>query len=166
MAAEMSRESRAMLLNVLWHHQGGSSPVGQPLRKLLGIGQFNYLTEEQVSEARWIDGLLSRAASGVPVAPAPAEPQWGPILDALDGWPNDCRDDDFKHLERLIRAEHARTLDRLDAARSLGVAAVPAAGPLRDLGAYLASVLDEDQWAHAERLLLTVNAGVKGPDHG
>lgn len=35
-----------------------------------------------------------------------------------------------------------------------GVAAVPAAGPLRDLGAYLARVLDEDQWAHAEALLL------------
>jgi hypothetical protein len=61
MAGEMSRESRAMLLNVLWHHQGGSSPVGQPLRKLLGIGQFDRLTSEQLSEAKWIDGLLARA---------------------------------------------------------------------------------------------------------
>jgi hypothetical protein len=62
-APEMSRESRAMLLNVLWHHQGGSSPVGQPLRKLLGIGQHDYLTDEQVSEAKWIDKAL---AAGVP----------------------------------------------------------------------------------------------------
>lgn len=61
----MSRESRAMLLNVLWHHQGGSSPVGQPLRTLLGIGQFDHLTDEQVSEAKWIDGLLSRGTRGV-----------------------------------------------------------------------------------------------------
>lgn len=60
----MSRESRAMLLNVLWHHQGGSSPVGQPLRKLLGIGQHNHLTAEQLIEATWIDGLLARATIG------------------------------------------------------------------------------------------------------
>lgn len=58
MPAEMSRHSRAMLLNVLWHHQGGSSEVGQPIRVLLGIGQHDHLTEEQVSEAKWIDRLL------------------------------------------------------------------------------------------------------------
>ena len=64
---EMSRESRAMLLNVLWHHQGGSSPVGQPLRKLLGIGQHDHLTGEQCAEAKWIDKLL---ADGVRASPA------------------------------------------------------------------------------------------------
>lgn len=60
MAAEMSRESRAMLLNVLWHHQGYWSEVGQPLRKLLGIERGAQLTEEQVSEAKWVDTLLAR----------------------------------------------------------------------------------------------------------
>lgn len=59
---EMSRESRAMLLNVLWHHQGGSSAVGQPLRAMLGIGRFDPLSDEQLSEAKWIDALLSKAA--------------------------------------------------------------------------------------------------------
>jgi hypothetical protein len=58
-APEMSRESRAMLLNVLWHHQGGSSPVGQPLRALLGIAQHAHLTDEQVAEAKWIDKALA-----------------------------------------------------------------------------------------------------------
>jgi hypothetical protein len=36
-------------------------------------------------------------------------------------------------------------------------------GPLRELGAFLARVLDEDQWATAESLLL--RAGVSTPDH-
>lgn len=61
---DMSRHSRAMLLNVLWHHQGGSSPVGQTLRTLLGIGQHDHLTDEQVAEAKWIDGLLALSSAG------------------------------------------------------------------------------------------------------
>lgn len=61
-APEMSRVSRAMLLNVLWHHQGGSSDVGQPLRRMLGIGRFDHLSDEQLSESKWIDALLSKAA--------------------------------------------------------------------------------------------------------
>lgn len=84
MAAEMSRESRAMLLNVLWHHQGGSSPVGQPLRKLLGIEQHDYLTVEQLSEAKWIDKLLAvhktPARVAIPDAPHPYQRA---ALDAL-----------------------------------------------------------------------------------
>ena len=48
--------------------------------------------------------------------PASDEPQWGPILDELDGLPNDLRPE-FAKLDRLIRAEHERTLDRIDAAR-------------------------------------------------
>jgi hypothetical protein len=65
-AVALSRHSRAMLLNVLWHHQGGSSTVGQPLRAMLGIGQHDYLTDEQVSEAKWIDGLLATRVPQVP----------------------------------------------------------------------------------------------------
>lgn len=55
----LSRHSRAMLLNVLWHHQGGSSPVGHPIRKILGIEPHARLTDEELSEAKWIDELLS-----------------------------------------------------------------------------------------------------------
>lgn len=40
------------LLWALYHAQGGSSPVGQPIRKLLGIGQFDHLTEQQIAQAR------------------------------------------------------------------------------------------------------------------
>lgn len=40
------------LLWTLYHHQGGSSPVGQPIRKLLGIGPFDQLTLEQLIAAK------------------------------------------------------------------------------------------------------------------
>ena len=46
--------ARAALLWVLWHHQGGSSPVGQPIRFALGMGQYDRMNEHQLSEAkRW-----------------------------------------------------------------------------------------------------------------
>lgn len=45
-------ELLAALFWVLWHHQGGSSGTGQPIRKLLGIGQYDRLTDEQVEQAK------------------------------------------------------------------------------------------------------------------
>lgn len=51
---EFSDSARAALLWVLWHHQGGSSPVGQPIRFALGMGQHEHLNDWQVAEAkRW-----------------------------------------------------------------------------------------------------------------
>lgn len=40
------------LLCALYHHQGGSSPVGQPIRKLLDIGQHDAMTDEQLVQAK------------------------------------------------------------------------------------------------------------------
>lgn len=92
-AVGMSRASRAMLLNVLWHHQGGSSPVGQPLRKLLGIAQHDHLTDEQLSEAKWIDKLLADAVRQTPdgVAPSHGEtlPSHTPAPDSVKEQNND-----------------------------------------------------------------------------
>jgi hypothetical protein len=39
------------LLLALYHHQGASSLVGQSIRRLLGIGQFDPLTAEQIAQA-------------------------------------------------------------------------------------------------------------------
>ena len=66
--------SRAALLWVLWHHQGGSSPVGQPIRFALGMGQHERLSDAQLSEARrWgeLRGLVPGACREP--APTPAE---------------------------------------------------------------------------------------------
>ena len=46
------QNAEAALLWTLYHHQGGSSNIGQPIRKLLGIGQFDRLTDEQITEAK------------------------------------------------------------------------------------------------------------------
>ena len=50
-AAEIER-LKAALLWTLWHKQGGSSPIGQPIRRVLGIRQFEALTPEQVECAK------------------------------------------------------------------------------------------------------------------
>lgn len=44
------------LLWTLYHHQGGSSHIGQPIRKLLGIGQHDRLTNEQIAQAKAFGG--------------------------------------------------------------------------------------------------------------
>ena len=54
MSPDFTDFARAALLWVLWHHQGGSSPIGQPLRFALGMGADERLSESQVREAkRW-----------------------------------------------------------------------------------------------------------------
>lgn len=45
-------QMEAALLWTLYHHQGGSSPIGQPIRRLLGIGQHDPLTAEQLEQAK------------------------------------------------------------------------------------------------------------------
>lgn len=50
-AAEIE-QLKAALLWTLWHKQGGSSPIGQPLRRVLGIRQFEALTPEQIECAK------------------------------------------------------------------------------------------------------------------
>ena len=57
---EFTDSARAALLWVLWHHQGGSSPVGQPLRFALGMDAHERLTESQIAEAkRWAESTGS-----------------------------------------------------------------------------------------------------------
>lgn len=46
------QELKALLLLALYHHQGGSSEIGQPIRRALGMGQHDHLTDEQIAEAR------------------------------------------------------------------------------------------------------------------
>jgi hypothetical protein len=49
-------ERDALLLWALYHHQGGKSDVGQPIRRLLGIGQHDDLTDEQIRTAALAGG--------------------------------------------------------------------------------------------------------------
>ncbi len=66
MRADFTDTARAALLWVLWHHQGGSSTRGQPIRFALGMGQHERLNEWQIAEAkRW---------AALPAAPKGPQP--------------------------------------------------------------------------------------------
>jgi len=46
------QKMESALLWALYHHQGASSVVGQPIRKLLGLGQYDRLTDEHIAQAK------------------------------------------------------------------------------------------------------------------
>lgn len=53
-AEPMAGHTRQALLMVLYCHQGSRSQIGQPIRKMLGKGQFERLTDQEVAQAEWI----------------------------------------------------------------------------------------------------------------
>ncbi len=70
--AAANDDMRGLLLWTLYHHQGGSSDIGQPIRRALGIGQHDHLTAEQIAEAKAAAAMpanagIHRAAEGRPV---------------------------------------------------------------------------------------------------
>lgn len=74
MSPEFTDTARAALLWVLWHHQGISSPVGQPLRFALGMGAHEELAPHQVAEAkRW--AALTKSQTAEFHRAQPAEPE-------------------------------------------------------------------------------------------
>lgn len=83
MSPEFTDSARAALVWVLYHHQGGSSPVGQPIRFALGMGVDEPLKATQIGEAlklakeshwAWARDLPS-AAHDAPAAAASATRQ-------------------------------------------------------------------------------------------
>lgn len=62
--SEFTDTARAALLWVLWHHQGASSNVGQPIRFALGMGAHDRLTEHQVREAKLWRSLTETPPTG------------------------------------------------------------------------------------------------------
>lgn len=62
----MRQQLEAAALWSLWHHQGASSVVGQPIRKLLGMGQFDRLTDEQLEQAKAFGRPAAKEVTAVP----------------------------------------------------------------------------------------------------
>jgi hypothetical protein len=53
---ELDKSARAAIAWVLFHHQGSSSPIGQPLRYALGLGAHDRLPDQLIKEAKkWAD---------------------------------------------------------------------------------------------------------------
>ena len=53
-----SPDVRDALLFCLWHHQGGSSKIGQPIRHALGIGKYERMNDEQLEAAKRVQTAL------------------------------------------------------------------------------------------------------------
>jgi hypothetical protein len=54
MSPDFTDSARGAIAWVLWHHQGGSSAIGQPLRFALGMGAHEPLPEWRIAEGkRW-----------------------------------------------------------------------------------------------------------------
>lgn len=76
MSPEFTDTARAAIAWVLYHHQGGSSPVGQPLRFALGMGAHDPLPDWRIAEAKryaeWAGATTAKfheARAGTPAAP-------------------------------------------------------------------------------------------------
>jgi len=64
MSPDFTDTARAAIAWVLWHHQGGSSPVGQPLRFALGMGQHDRMTDQQIAEAKRFAAWAGASSEG------------------------------------------------------------------------------------------------------
>ena len=107
MSPEFTDTARAALLWVLWHHQGGSSPVGQPIRFALGMGAHERLSAKNIAEAkRWASKTGSTTAdfhTAPPAQPASVPTSWMDMVTA-----NLVREGVNKHKAREL-AEHFYT---------------------------------------------------------
>ena len=64
--AAIPAQSRAALLWLLWHHQGGSSPVGQPIRQILGMDTHERMSNEQLAVAKAFSARIAAPRQAVP----------------------------------------------------------------------------------------------------
>lgn len=105
LSPEFTDTARAALLWVLWHHQGASSPVGQPIRFALGMGQHDRLEPHQLAEAKRWEGLH-------PVNPSVWAPRVRPLTpeQIAEIWVEHGLDDcDPEGFARRIEAAHGIT---------------------------------------------------------
>lgn len=49
---KQNEKMKGLLLLALYHHQGGSSVIGQSIRRFLGIGMYDPLTDEQIEQGK------------------------------------------------------------------------------------------------------------------
>lgn len=137
MSPDFTDTARSALLWVLWHHQGGSSPVGQPIRQALGMDAHERLSERQVQEAKkWaaISGAKTNDFHR-------SEPVNARLLEALI----QCRDRFLFYVEHHLAngaAVKAAENDRFVTLANQAIAAAEAqqAGPVRPKVSFIPSV--------------------------
>lgn len=84
---EFTDTARAALLWVLWHHQGGNSKVGQPIRFALGKDAHEPLSDWEVEQAkRWGAADFRTFEPGVAVGA-----DWLPTTENINALPEPLR---------------------------------------------------------------------------
>ncbi len=90
MSPDFTDTARAAIAWVLYHHQGGSSPIGQPLRFALGMGDNEPLPDWQIAEARryavWAGATSEQFHNGLSVALREAEELRGKLRGLAGKW--------------------------------------------------------------------------------
>lgn len=112
MSPEFTDTARAAIAWVLWHHQGGSSPVGQPLRFALGMGQHDRMTDYQIAEAKRFAAWAGATTEGFhrrDPAQAVDLGQFRPAVCAMGLYAEEPEDvDEAKRLLALIDSQAVR----------------------------------------------------------
>ena len=108
LSPDFTDTARAALLWVLWHHQGGSSPMGQPIRFALGMGQHDRLNDHQLREAKRWERLHPVNPAVFSRGPAPlTDEQISALADIAFKEHFEDKNDDFHvALGRAIEAAH------------------------------------------------------------
>ncbi|ACC71097.1 hypothetical protein PPMP20_04250 [Paraburkholderia phymatum] len=169
MSPEFTDSARAALVWVLYHHQGGSSPVGQPIRFALGMGAHDPLKPAQIGEAlKLAEKCHFPAARDIPAAPsAPAvDGASAADFDSAQAVWNDWlklrgTDVDFKShnaATELVRYAMNRTALSAEAAAGEPVAYVPIHPKNGPLWANTVPTLDSDRPKHYETRALYFTA--------
>ncbi|AWN08556.1 hypothetical protein HOV04_gp54 [Xanthomonas phage XcP1] len=106
MSPDFTDTARAAIAWVLWHHQGDSSAIGQPLRYALGMGDHEELSAKQISEAKRYAALVGARTDDFK-QPAPAAVSVDLLRDA-------------ERYRRLKQKPQSWMLEYMKASRPLG----------------------------------------------
>jgi hypothetical protein len=112
MSPEFTDSARAAIAWVLYHHQGGSSPVGQALRFALGMGAHEPLPDWRIAEAkRWAERMGATTADfhrhhQQPAAPSGEAVAWLRMKpDGTPDWAEDCIGSDDRFLDHELASD-------------------------------------------------------------
>lgn len=130
MSPEFTDTARAAIAWVLWHHQGGSSPIGQPLRFALGMGDHDPLPEWRIAEAKryaeWAGATTAKFHEARASTPAAPEAGYIEFLDAQNHSLRRAIHAIMKKLAFLLDEDQFAEIDSIAlAAGSAPVAAAP-----------------------------------------
>lgn len=117
----IAERRRALLLLCLHYHQGGSSPIGQPIRKELGMGQYGRIDQETL---RWAGNVVDGLESGTIPPGVFCDPQDYNFYDAITG----------DEMDTLFHSRWIAHVDRFPWSKDAAVSETKLASLRRDLG--------------------------------